>query len=171
MRRILALLTAPIAVVAATVVLAAPVSAQGLPCEPVANGNGAASCTIHASNIPMVMDVPAMPCPNGTVLPGGHFVASLSGVFHITLMGDQAWATSTLQGNFTLTQTTNGVTYAGHIETWFGESFNVNNVVFHATLNIAAHGLDGSTLGLHIEMQFTTNANQQIVVNSTHLTC
>jgi len=119
----------------------------------------------------MSMTVPAMTCPNGRVIPGGLFAASFSGVFHVTLMGDQAWATSTLQGDFTLTQSTNGVNYAGHVETWFGESVNMRNFVFHATFNIAAHGSDGSNLGFHAVMQFVVNANGQLVVNSMTLVC
>jgi len=173
MRRLLAVFVVPVAVVASMLFLAAPVSAQGgpAPCVPTANGNGAAVCTFHAEGLQMSMTVPAMTCPNGTVIPGGLFAASLSGVFHVTVIGDQAWATSTLQGDFTVTQTTNGLNYAGHVETWFGESVNMSNFVFHATFNIAAHGSDGSNLGFHVVMQFVVNANGQLVVNSMPLVC
>jgi hypothetical protein len=161
------------AVLAATVVLSTPVSAQPppLPCNPTASGNGAAGCTVHFTNVPFAMDVTSMTCPNGTVIPGGALSGSFSMiVFHITInkAGD-LWATSTEVATFTLIGD-NGVTYTGHLEGWFGESLNRSNVVFHNNFNVTARGSDGSTLGFHALMHFSTNANN-VVVALDKLTC
>ena len=160
------------AVLAATVSFATPASAQGpLPCDPTANGNGAMGCTVHFLNVPFAFDVTPMTCPNGTVIPGGALSGTYSMiVFHITInkAGD-LWATSTEVGTFTLIGD-NGVTYTGHLEGWFGESLNRSNVVFHNNFNVTARGSDGSTLGFHALMHFSTNANN-VVVAFDKLTC
>jgi hypothetical protein len=134
-------------------------------------GNGAAGCTAHLTDATFSATVPPVLCPNGSVIPGGALTATIeTAVFHITVntAGD-SWATSTEQGNFALAGN-NGVAYTGHLESWFGASVNMNNFVFDSTFNVVARGSDGSTLGFHVLMHFSTNASGMLVMVS-QLTC
>jgi hypothetical protein len=46
----------------------------------------------------------------------------------------------------------------------------MNNFVFDSTFNVVARGSDGSTLGFHVLMHFSTNASGMLVMVS-QLTC
>src|ERR1700692_781891 len=110
------------------------------------------------------------PPPPGTALPGcPAFVATDfvvitavdpgNGVIHsiINNAGD-GWFTSTWTGTVSLVfLQSDGVTpdpaaptYTGHLQQWFGGSFNMNNFVNHDTTNVQLTGSDGSSIGFHI---------------------
>ncbi len=96
------------------------------------------------TNVPCVD--PAMGPPTGMLTIDGNTV------FHETVntAGD-GWITGTTEGAFSFTPfDPKRVSYAGHAESWFGGSFNMNNTVLHDTLNISGTGSDGSTLTAHI---------------------
>jgi len=84
--------------------------------------------------------------------PTGMLTIDGNTVFHETVntAGD-GWITGTTEGAFSFMPfDPKRVSYAGHAESWFGGSFNLNNTVLHDTLNISGTGSDGSTLTAHI---------------------
>jgi hypothetical protein len=116
--------------------------------------------------------------PPGTVLPGcPAFVATDfvvitatspgNGVVHTVInKTSDGWFTSTWTGAVSLvflesdgvTPDPNVPTYTGHLQQWFGGSFNKNNFVNHDTTNVQATGSDGSSLGFHIVDHMSTSA-------------
>ncbi|SRR5712692_4982831 len=143
-RRILVLF----AVLAASVVLAAPASASD-----------ATTFTqnVHGTLPPMVVG-PMCGAPGGTITGTGNFV------MHVTVNGaGDVWVTATQEEWFTLVQSDSTLpTFSGHFAVWFGVSLNKNNVVTHDIFNILATGSDGSTLTLHLVDHFSVSASGQV---------
>jgi len=137
------------AALAATAVLAAPVSAAG-----------ATSVTTNFHGPFPPMHVTPL-C--GSAAPGGLLTGTGNAVFHTTVnaAGD-FWLTSTQEAWFTLTPDTGTVTYSGHYAIWFGVSLNMNNQVQHDIFNIQATGSDGSTISLNIVDHLNVSANGQV---------
>jgi hypothetical protein len=135
------------AVLAATLLLAAPVSADG-----------ATSSTqnFHGAFPPFHVDA-TCGAASGTVFATGN------AVFHITVnaAGD-TWVTTTQEGWFTLTPDTGTVTYSGHFAVWFGASLNKNNTVLHDVLNIRATGSDGSIITVNAVDHLSISASGQV---------
>ena len=104
----------------------------------------------------------------GNAAPGGTLYSSGNAIFHITVnaAGD-TWITTTEEAWFTLIPDTGTVTYSGHFATWFGESLNKNNKVFHDIFNIKASGSDGSTLTLHMVDHLSISASGKVNMFST----
>jgi hypothetical protein len=72
-------------------------------------------------------------------------------MFHITVNGAlDAWITTTITGalSFVPTDPTQP-SLLGHVESWFGASFNRSNMVVHDIFNATATGTDGSTITAH----------------------
>lgn len=118
------------------------------------------------------------PPPPGAALPGcPAFIATDfvvitavgpgNGVIHsiVNNAGD-GWFTSTWTGTVSLvflesdgvTPDPTAPTYTGHLQQWFGGSFNKNNFVTHDTTNVQVTGSDGSSLGVHIVDHMSTSA-------------
>src|SRR5207253_11405378 len=72
------------------------------PCNPVSNGNGSATCTVHMQNQTMTGPVSPNVCPDGSVVPGGLLTPSVgAGVVHPTInKAGAAWPTGTNEGAF-----------------------------------------------------------------------
>jgi uncharacterized Zn-binding protein involved in type VI secretion len=167
-------------VVAATLALllalSIPASAQGpLPCTPVPNGNGSATCTIQMRDVAFgPFPVPPTACPDGSTVPGGVVTGTFAtAVFHITInrAGD-VWATNTEEGTFTLVSSGSPVvTFTGHLAGWFGESLNNQNFVIHSTFNVTATGSDGSHVTLHMVSHWSTSASGTMVLMFDKVTC
>lgn len=150
------------------VALAIPASAAG-PCTPVPDGNGSATCTVHlhdATFPPFV--VTPIACPDGSVVPGGLLTLTVeNGVAHITInkAGDQ-WDTSTLEGTFVFVAAPTGTVYTGHWMQWFGDSFNNQNQVHHATGTFIGTSADGSHLAVHFEVHLSTDASGDLHIHA-----
>jgi hypothetical protein len=48
--------------------------------------------------------------------------------------------------------------YTGHLQTWFGGSFNNRNFVNHDTINFTGTGDDGSSFAIHLVDHLSTSA-------------
>jgi hypothetical protein len=48
--------------------------------------------------------------------------------------------------------------YTGHLQQWFGGSFNNRNFVNHDTINFTGTGADGSSFAIHLVNQLGTSA-------------
>jgi hypothetical protein len=142
------------AVLATTVVLAAPASAAGATTQ---------TQNFHGAFAPMQV-TPLC----GNAAPGGTLYSTGNAIFHITVnaAGD-TWITTTEEAWFTLIPDTGTVTYSGHFATWFGLSLNRNNQVAHDTFNIKATGSDGSTLSLHMVDHLSISASGKVNMFST----
>jgi len=93
MKRVLIL----VAVLGAVAFAPVPAAASGgLPCLPVANGNGAASCTVTAKDVAVPIFVG--PCLKPLGVSG--VVIDANTVAHVTLLqtGPEAWFTTTATG-------------------------------------------------------------------------
>jgi hypothetical protein len=109
---------------------------------------------------PRPMPVAPIVCPDGSTVPGGVLAVTVeTGVFHLTVntAGD-AWDTATLEGPFTF-RGTDGSTVTGHFTEWFGDSFNNQNFVSHATLNFVGMSSTGAVLSLHLEFRIGVSAS------------
>lgn len=119
------------------------------------------TCTMHIANFtPPPMPVAAISCPDGSQVPGGLLTVTVqNGVFHLTVntAGD-GWDTSTLEGPFTFVGD-DGTTVSGHYTEWFGDSFNNQNFVSHATLNFVGTTSSGAVLSLHLEFHLGVSAS------------
>jgi hypothetical protein len=135
------------AVLAATLVLAAPASAAGATTS---------TQNFHGAFPPFHVDA-ACGAPSGTVNATGN------AIFHITVnaAGDE-WVTTTQEAWFTLIPDSGTVTYSGHFAAWFGASLNMNNAVLHDVLNIQATGSDGSTITVNAVDHLNTSASGQV---------
>ena len=135
------------AVLAATVVLAAPASAGGATTS---------TQNLHGPFPPFHVDS-TCGAPAGTISGTGN------AVFHITVnaAGD-VWVTNTQEAWFKLTPDTGTVTYSGHFAVWFGVSLNMNNSVMHDAINVRATGSDGSTITINLVDHMSISASGQV---------
>ena len=142
-RRLLVVL----AILAATVVFAAPASAA-----PATTSTQ----NMHGAFPPFHVD-PTCGAPGGTISGTGN------AVFHITVnaAGD-VWITTTQEAWFTLTPDTGTVTYSGHLAAWFGVSLNKNNSVVHDVVNVRATGSDGSLVTINLVDHLSVSASGQV---------
>jgi hypothetical protein len=125
----------------------------GLPCTPVANGNGAAGCTINAHPITLgFMPGPCAPAvTNGTAIIG-------NAIFHVTQnrAGD-FWITTTQEGTFV------GLPagFSGRATQWFGDEMNANNQVFHFITEGRVTAPDGTVSDFNETGHFSVSASGQ----------
>jgi hypothetical protein len=148
-RRLLVL----VAVLAATVVFAAPVTASA---------GTSQTLTFHGTFPTMVVG-PLCGAPGGTLSGTGNAVMHMN----VNSAGD-FWFTSTQEEWFTLVQADHTLpTYTGHYAIWFGGSGNLNNFVFHDNFNVQATGSDGSTINIHIVDHMSISADGQLNVFTT----
>ncbi|TAN31664.1 hypothetical protein EPN29_10585 [bacterium] len=135
----------------------APVSAAGgPPCFPVANGNGAATCTVTAKDVPSPIFVG--PCLNAVGVSA--LLISANTIAHVTGLttGPEFWATMTETGPVALSSP-DGIT--GRATEWFGISFNNLNQVAHATSDGQLTLPGGTAIRYHEAFHFSTDAGGQ----------
>jgi len=73
-------------------------------------------------------------------------------------------------GNPIFTQDLTKPTYAGHMQQWFGASFNKKNFSNSGTTNFQATGSDGSSISVHFNLHINTTGMAPFVpnMNSMH---
>lgn len=147
-RRLILLL----AVILASFVLAAPVSA---------GGNGAQTFTQT-----MKGPFPSFHVDATCGVFGGTVSGSGNAVFHITInnAGDE-WVTTTQEAWFTIVPDDPTLpNFAGHVAAWFGISVNNQNAVLHDITNVKATATDGSgqTLSFHFVDHISVSASGQV---------
>ena len=138
-----------LAVLAATLVFATPVSAAGATTS---------TQNFHGAFPPMDVG------PLCGVPVGGTLYATGNAVFHVTVNGaGDAWFTSTQEADFTvLTKPGGALVASGHFAIWFGQAINQYNGVAHDTFNIHGTLADGSSLDIHSVFHVNTSASGQI---------
>ena len=132
--------------------------AQGLPCTPVAQGNGSQTCTVNFHDAVTTFHVGPPP----SCMISGTITQTFNGVFHITITkdGNEAWDTSTMTGPFVLVPDDSSIpTYTGHATAWFGDSFNNQNQVSHFTINAHAKAPNAPAFDFHETFHFGTSAS------------
>ena len=132
--------------------------AQGLPCTPVAQGNGSQTCTVNFHDAVTTFHVGPPP----SCMISGTITQTFNGVFHITITkdGNEAWDTSTMTGPFVLVPDDPSIpTYTGHTTAWFGDSFNNQNQVSHFTINAHAKAPNAPAFDFHETFHFGTSAS------------
>jgi hypothetical protein len=114
--------------------------------------------TLHLSGV--AIDVGPAGC-----VPGELFLTG-NAVFHQTIndAGD-TWITETAEGTATATG------FSGHGAAWFGLEGNRSNFVTHFIADGVGTTTAGTALMIHVEGQFTLNANFVPVVNRITVTC
>lgn len=131
--------------------------AQGLPCTPVAQGNGSQTCTVNFKNAVTTFHIGPPP----SCLLSGTITQTFNGVAHIIInkAGD-AWDTGTMTGPFVLVPDDSSIpTYTGHATSWFGDSFNNQNMVTHFTINAHATAPNAPAFDFHEVFHFSVSAN------------
>lgn len=177
-------------------ILALPVSAAsgtGPPPIPTC-GPGAGPCqeTDHFGQLAFYGS--PLPGCGGVFTEWAYIQQTGNGVQHVNVNGAQDfWFTSTMVGQMTLvigtvlldsngnpildsngnpifTQDLTKPTYAGHMQQWFGASFNKNNFTNSGTTNFQGSGSDGSTLAVHFNLHLNTTGKTPFVpnMNSMH---
>ena len=129
----------------------------GPPCIPTANGDGSQRCTVTFKDAPATMHIGPPP----SCLISGTINQTFNGVAHITInkAGD-AWITGTMTGPFTLTPDSSSIPkYTGHLVSWFGESFNNQNMVMHFIIDAHATAPNAPPFDFHEVFHFSLSAN------------
>src|SRR5215469_9557273 len=124
---------------------------------------------------PQAADCPAWVAVDGAVIDG-----TGNGIEHsiINDAGD-GWFTSTFTGMVTVQAWTvdpatgalvapdPGVpVFTGHLQQWFGGSFNRSNFVNHDTINFSGTAADGTTFSIHLVDHLSTTPNVAAAPNS-----
>lgn len=125
----------------------------GLPCTPVANGNGAASCTINVH--PITLPFFAGPCAPAATIGTG---VMGNAVFHVTQnTATDFWITTTNEGTFV------GLPpgFSGRATQWFGDENNANNQVMHAISEGSVTAPDGTVSRFNEALHFSISASGQ----------
>lgn len=114
--------------------------------------------TVHLSGVSI--DVGPAGCVPGELFLNGN------AVFHQTVnnAGD-TWITETAEGAATAIDSTGATTFTGHGAAWFGLESNRSNFVVHFIADAVGTTSAGMPLMIHVEGQFTLNANLVPVVN------
>jgi hypothetical protein len=96
---------------------------------------------------------------------GAQFTGNL--VNHATFFtnSDEGWFTFTETGAVQATDDGTGVTYSGHATAWGNFNMNERNSNSSFTLTIHLAGSDGSSITVHENTTFATNANGDVTVN------
>src|SRR5215469_17847163 len=110
-------------------------------------------------------------CPAWVAVDAAVIQGNGNGIEHAIINNNlDGWFTSTFEGTVTVvpyTVDSFGIpvapdpsvpAYTGHLQTWFGGSFNNKNFVDHDTVNFSGTGTDGSTLGIHLVDHLSVSA-------------
>jgi hypothetical protein len=102
-------------------------------------------------------------CPSWVAVDAPVISGTGNGIEHsIVNNNGDGWFTSTFTGTVTVVAyTVDGMgnpiapdpkvlPYSGHLQTWFGGSFNNKNYVQHDTVNFTGTAADGSTFSIHL---------------------
>jgi hypothetical protein len=182
-------------VAAALTVIAVPLMlAQGAGAAPVPPGDFTCGVTVFTAcnqtahfSTPSGTAAPEVgtPSPQATGCPAWVAVDAVviqgtgNGVEHsiVNNAGD-GWFTSTFAGTVTVVAYTADSTgnpvapdpsvppFTGHLQQWFGGSFNHSNFVDHDTINFSGTAADGSTFGIHLVDHLSTSAVVTAAPNS-----
>lgn len=118
-------------------------------------------------------------CPAWVAVDAPVIQGTGNGVEHsiVNKAGD-GWFTSTFAGTvtvvaYTVDSTGNPVApdpgvppYTGHLQQWFGGSFNHSNFVNHDTINFSGTGADGSSFSIHLVDHRSTSASAGAAPNT-----
>ena len=120
----------------------------GLDPATLTGGTPNCSWTANAHDVVMVDSSSVNPCTQVV----GTLTSTTNSIIHTTVNGaGDVWVTSTSTGSFTFAPNSPGTpSYSGQMTFWFGASLNQNNLVFHDTGSVTAHGTDGSLIKLHM---------------------
>ena len=127
---------------------------------------------------PQAVGCPAWVATDAVVIQG-----TGNGIEHsiINNNGD-GWFTSTFAGTVTAVAYTadsagnpvapdpNVLPYTGHLQQWFGGSFNNMNFVNHDTINFTGTAADGSSFAIHLVDHLSTTPNVAAAPNSFSIT-
>ena len=176
-----------IAVAAALMVIAIPLAlAQGAGAAPVPPGDFTCGVTVFTAcnqtanfDTPSGTSAPVVGEPNPQAIGCPAFVAADAPVIQGTGNGIEhaiinnngdGWFTSTFAGTVTVVSWTvdsagnlvapdpSVPVFTGHLQFWFGGSFNNKNFVNHDTINFTGTAADGSTFGIHEVDHLSTSA-------------
>src|SRR5215468_1997873 len=176
-----------IAVAAALMVIAIPLAlAQGAGAAPVPPGDFTCGVTVFTAcnqtanfDTPSGTSVPVVGEPNPQAIRCPAFVAvdapviqgTGNGIEHAIINNNgDGWFTSTFAGTVTVVSWTvdsagnlvapdpSVPVFTGHLQFWFGGSFNNKNFVNHDTINFTGTAADGSTFGIHEVDHLSTSA-------------
>jgi hypothetical protein len=102
-------------------------------------------------------------CPAWVAVDAAVIQGNGNGIEHAIINNNlDGWFTSTFEGTVTVVPYTvdsignlvapdpSVPAYTGHLQTWFGGSFNNKNFVDHDTVNFSGTGTDGSALSIHL---------------------
>ena len=126
---------------------------------------------------PQAVGCPAWVATDAVVIQG-----TGNGIEHsiINNNGD-GWFTSTFAGTVTAVAYTadsagnpvapdpNVLPYTGHLQQWFGGSFNNMNFVNHDTINFTGTAADGSSFAIHLVDHLSTSAVVTAAPNEFHI--
>jgi hypothetical protein len=135
--------------------------------------NAAASVsTVTFHNVTASMTVTSMPCPDGSVIPGGLLTTTSNGVSHnSTSASGGMHLTATVTASLTLVAT-NEVTYTGHYTVWFGGNLAPSGASeFTATFSAHATGTDGTTISFKMTQHMTINPDGTVTSNINNFSC
>ena len=121
-------------------------------------------------------------CPAWVAVDAPVIQGTGNGIEHATInnAGD-GWFTSTFTGTvtvvpFTVDSAGNLLApdpavpaYTGHLQQWFGGSFNHSNFVDHDTINFTGTAADGSAFSIHLVDHLSTTPNVAAAPNSFHI--
>ena len=176
-----------IAVAAAPMVIAIPLAlAQGAGAAPVPPGDFTCGVTVFTAcnqtanfDTPSGTSAPVVGEPNPQAIGCPAFVAvdapviqgTGNGIEHAIINNNgDGWFTSTFAGTVTVVSWTvdsagnlvapdpSVPVFTGHLQFWFGGSFNNKNFVNHDTINFIGTAADGSTFGIHEVDHLSTSA-------------
>lgn len=124
----------------------------------------------------------AIGCPAFVAVDAPVIQGTGNGIEHsiINNNGD-GWFTSTFAGTVTAVAYTadsagnpvapdpNVLPYTGHLQQWFGGSFNNMNFVNHDTINFTGTAADGSSFAIHLVDHLSTSAVVTAAPNEFHI--
>jgi hypothetical protein len=90
----------------------------------------------------------------------GWFTSTFTGMVTV-----QAWTVDPVTGAL-VTPDPGVPAYTGHLQQWFGGSFNHSNFVSHDTINFSGTAADGSTFSIHLVDHLSTTPNVAAAPNS-----
>jgi hypothetical protein len=103
----------------------------------------------------------SMPNPCDPSSTGSFTMTFTRQVYHITVNGaGDAWDTGTSTGTVSFVpDVSSNPSGAGHLTSWFGDSFNAQNMVQHSTFTVVVHTTDGQTISQHETVHVSLTPN------------
>jgi hypothetical protein len=179
MKSVLVLLVFVSLFIVAALPAGAATGSAGPSCHP---GAGPCQETIHFGELAFL----GSPLPGCSTLTEWALIDTVgNGVQHINVNAAQDfWLTSTMEGattivqgtvaldqngNLIFTQDTSQPTFSGHLQQWFGESINKNNISVSGTANFQGTSSTGASASLHFNIHLNTTGSQPILPNQSSM--